>query len=92
MDFFSGVNFLIRKMAGMARPVSEIKVIGDQIHITTNAGFTTNEDVYKLNEECDREHQGMKQKVSKSTPRLQTTIASRKHACIILTPLNPTFM
>ena len=47
----------------MAKPASEIKVVGDQIQITMNAGFTSHTDVYKLNEECDREHQGVKQKV-----------------------------
>ena len=51
-------------MAAMAKPASEIKVVGDQIQITMNAGFTSHTDVYKLNEECDREHQGVKQKVS----------------------------
>ena len=59
----SGVNFLVRKMAAMAKPASEIKVVGDQIQITMNAGFTSHTDVYNLNEECDREHQGAKQKV-----------------------------
>ena len=55
---------MIRKMAGMARPSSEIRVFDGKVHIYTLAmGLFKNEDAFGLNEEFEREHQGLKQKV-----------------------------
>ena len=56
---------MIRKMAGMAKPSSEIRVFDGKIHIYTLAmGLFKSEDAFSLNQEFDREHQGLKQKVS----------------------------
>lgn len=57
-----GVNFIIRKMASMARPVSDITVDGETITITMNAGFMVKQDKFKLGEEIETDHQGNKSK------------------------------
>ena len=55
---------MIRKMAGMAKPASEIRVFDGKIHIYTLAmGLFKSEDAFALNVEFEREHQGLKQKV-----------------------------
>lgn len=66
MLFLLGVNFLVRKMASMAKPTSDIKVdLDDQtITVTMNAGFMVKQDSYRLGEEFESDHQGSKSKVS----------------------------
>nr|XP_022342880.1 fatty acid-binding protein, adipocyte-like [Crassostrea virginica] len=56
-----GVNFFVRKMAGMASPVSEISVKeGDKVHITLVTSFMTQEDCFSLGEEFDKDMRGNK--------------------------------
>ena len=65
ISFTSGVNYVIRKMAGMAKPATEIKVFDGKIHLYTFAmGLFKREDAFALNEEFEREHQGVKSNVS----------------------------
>lgn len=64
-DSLTGVNFFVRKMAGMASPVSEISVKeGDKVHITLVTSFMTQEDCFSLGEEFDKDMRGNKMVVS----------------------------
>ncbi|XP_078335918.1 sodium/calcium exchanger regulatory protein 1-like [Crassostrea virginica] len=56
-----GVNFFVRKMAGMASPVSEISVKeGDKVHISMVTSFMTQEDCFSLGEEFEKDMRGNK--------------------------------
>nr|XP_011426735.2 sodium/calcium exchanger regulatory protein 1 [Crassostrea gigas] len=56
-----GVNFFVRKMAGMASPVSEISVKeDDKVHISMVTSFMTQEDCFKLGEEFEKDMRGNK--------------------------------
>ncbi|XP_045172505.2 fatty acid-binding protein, adipocyte-like [Mercenaria mercenaria] len=59
-----GVNFFIRKMASMAKPVSTVKVDieEEKIAVAMNAGFMVKADTYKLGEEFKSEHPDKKSK------------------------------
>ncbi|KAL4224441.1 Fatty acid-binding protein [Mactra antiquata] len=59
-----GANFVVRKMASLAKPSSEIKVDGEQITISLNAGFMVKQDIFKLGEEIPTEFMGSKSKTT----------------------------
>ena len=59
----TGLNFLIRKMAGFSKPENTIKVEEDgTIVIATNSAFMKNEQRFKLNEEFEEVHNLAKKK------------------------------
>lgn len=53
--FITGVNFMLRKLAGTAKPTTEISKDGDEYHIKTTTTFKTTEIKFKLNEPFDEE-------------------------------------
>ena len=67
-------------MAGMAKPATEIKVFDGKIHLYTFAmGLFKREDAFALNEEFEREHQGVKSNVSGKDIYSQLQLRWQKH-------------